>query len=149
MSRSIDYFPYNSFVYFLEGQVHKNKSKLETMTNAGKSHFFKHLQCANSFGREKFMIMYEKKLYFFFLNSYFLGKLVDLTKIEAPLPQLPRKRTLPSYPLALPTISTMFSSPPHLSFFEKHLSHHPPPPLPYPLPSAFRKKVEAETMKGT
>ena len=89
MSRSIDYFPYNSFVYFLEGQVHKNKSKLEIMTNAGKSHFFKHLQCLNSFGREKFMIVYEKNVYFFFLKSYFLGKLVDLTKIEAPFPQLP------------------------------------------------------------
>ena len=35
--------PYNVFVYFLEGPVHKN-SKLEIMTYEGKSNFYKHSQ---------------------------------------------------------------------------------------------------------
>ena len=33
--------PYNAFLYFLEGQVHKD-SKLGIMTNVGKSNLFKH-----------------------------------------------------------------------------------------------------------
>ena len=50
---------YNSFLYFLEEQVHKD-SKLGTMTNVGKSRLAKVLftnihkvsdACANSFGR--------------------------------------------------------------------------------------------------
>ena len=48
-------FAYNDFVYFLGGQVHKKESKLEIMTNVGKSHLYKHSKmsnaCADSFGR--------------------------------------------------------------------------------------------------
>ena len=32
-------FPYNIFVYSLEGKIHK-KDKLEIMTNVGESHHF-------------------------------------------------------------------------------------------------------------
>ena len=51
--------PYNVFLYFLEGQVHKN-NKLGIMTNVGKSRLvkviFTNIQktsdaCANNFGR--------------------------------------------------------------------------------------------------
>ena len=51
--------PYNVFIYFLEGQVHKD-SKLELMTNMAKSRLAKVIftnihkisdACANSFGR--------------------------------------------------------------------------------------------------
>ena len=51
--------PYNVFLYFLEGQVHKN-NKLGIMTNVGKSRLVKVIftnihkisdACANSFGR--------------------------------------------------------------------------------------------------
>ena len=51
--------PYNVFIYFLEGQVHKD-SKLEFMTDMGKSRLAKAIftnihkisdACANSFGR--------------------------------------------------------------------------------------------------
>ena len=51
--------PYNVFLYFLEGQVHKD-NKLGIMTNVGKSRLVKVIltnihkisdACANSFGR--------------------------------------------------------------------------------------------------
>ena len=50
--------PYNVFIYFLEGQVHKD-SKLKIMTNVGKSRLVKVIftnikkisACGNSFGR--------------------------------------------------------------------------------------------------
>ena len=51
--------PYNVFLYFLEGQVHKD-NKLGIMTNVGKSRLAKVIftnihkisdACANSFGR--------------------------------------------------------------------------------------------------
>ena len=51
--------PYNFFLYFLEGQVHKD-NKLGIMTNVGKSRLVKVIftnihkicdACANSFGR--------------------------------------------------------------------------------------------------
>ena len=51
--------PYNVFLYFLEGQVHKD-SKLGIMTNAGENSLVKVIftnihkisdACANSFGR--------------------------------------------------------------------------------------------------
>ena len=51
--------PYNVFLYFLEGQVHKD-SKLGIMTNVGKSRLVKVIftnihkisdACANTFGR--------------------------------------------------------------------------------------------------
>ena len=51
--------PYNVFLYFLEGQVHKD-NKLRIMTNVGKSRLIKVIftnihkisdACGNSFGR--------------------------------------------------------------------------------------------------
>ena len=51
--------PHNAFLYFLEGQVHKD-NKLGIMTNVGKSRLVKVIltnihkisdACANSFGR--------------------------------------------------------------------------------------------------
>ena len=51
--------PYNVFLYFLEGQVHKD-SKLEVITNVGKNRIAKVIftnvykisyACANNFGR--------------------------------------------------------------------------------------------------
>ena len=56
--------PYNVFLYFLEGQVHKD-NKLGIMTNVGKSRLVKVIfanipkisdACANSFGRRYIMI---------------------------------------------------------------------------------------------
>ena len=37
-------FPYKFLVYFLEGQARKIESKLEVMTNVGKSYLEKHSQ---------------------------------------------------------------------------------------------------------
>ena len=37
-------FPYNFFIYFLEGQARKIESKLKVMTNVGKSYLEKHSQ---------------------------------------------------------------------------------------------------------
>ena len=42
-------FPYNVFLYFLKGQVHKKESKLEIMTNVGKFHPYKHSQMSNAY----------------------------------------------------------------------------------------------------
>ena len=75
-------FPYNAFVYSLEGQMHKD-SKLGIMTNVGRRRLVKVIftnihkisdACANSFGRYiKLLIyctMYEKYFYSL-LNSSF------------------------------------------------------------------------------
>lgn len=37
-------FPYNVFVHVLEGQVHKKESKLQIMTDLGKSNPYKYSQ---------------------------------------------------------------------------------------------------------
>ena len=66
--------PYNVYVYFLEGQVHKKESKSDIMTNVGKSYLCKHSQmsnaCTDSFCRyTKWFIYYTVMLreYFSFL----------------------------------------------------------------------------------
>ena len=81
-------FPYNVFVYFLEGQVHED-SKLGIMTNVGRRRLVKVIftnihkmsdACANSLGRYN-STMYEKCFYFF-LNSSFYGKMEFLKKLK-------------------------------------------------------------------
>ena len=75
-------FPYNIFIYFLEGQVHKD-SNSEIMTFVGRRRLVKVIftnihkmndACANSYGRYiKWLIyctMYEK-CFNFLLNSSF------------------------------------------------------------------------------
>ena len=75
--------PYNGFLYFLEGQVHKD-NKLGIMTNVGKSRLVKVIltnihkisdACANSFGRyimiEKLIDTMYEKCFYFLLNSGF------------------------------------------------------------------------------
>ena len=76
--------PYNVFLYFLEGQVHKN-NKLGIMTNVGKSRLVKVIftnihkisdACANSFGR--YIIMFAQcmeKCFYFLVNSSFSEKM--------------------------------------------------------------------------
>ena len=81
--------PYNVFLYFLEGQVHKD-SKLGIMTNMGKSRLAKVIftnihkisdACANSFDRYHDCTMYEKCFYFLF-NLSFSIKMVFLRKLN-------------------------------------------------------------------
>ena len=75
--------PCNVFLYFLEGQVHKD-NKLGIMTNVGKSRLVKVIltnihkisdACANSFGRyimiEKLIDTMYEKCFYFLLNSSF------------------------------------------------------------------------------
>ena len=65
---------YNVFLYFLEGQVHKD-SKLEIMTNVAKSMLvkviFTNLQkisdaCANSFGRYIMIVQCMRNVFTFY-----------------------------------------------------------------------------------
>ena len=87
-------FSYYVFVYFLEGQVHKD-NKLEIVTNVGRRRLVKSsLQnihkmsdaCTNSFGRYiKRCTMYEKCSYFFKLQ--FLRKNGVSEKMEGHFPQ--------------------------------------------------------------
>ena len=65
---------YNVFLYFLEGQVHKD-NKLEIMTNVGKSRLvkviFTNIQkisdaCANSFGRYIMIVQCMRNVFTFY-----------------------------------------------------------------------------------
>ena len=55
-----------------------------------------------------------RKTFTFYLNSCFLGILVDLKKIEIPFPQLLRKKA--PYLSALPIIPTIVQPTPHSTF---------------------------------
>ena len=66
--------PYNVFLYFLEGQVHKD-NKLGIMTNVGKSRLAKVIftnihkisnAYANSFGRYIMIVQYMKNVFTFY-----------------------------------------------------------------------------------
>ena len=66
--------PYNVFLYFLEGQVHKN-NKLGIMTNVGKSRLvkviFTNIQktsdtCANNFGRYIMIAQQMRNVFIFY-----------------------------------------------------------------------------------
>ena len=72
--------PYNVFLYFLEGQVHKD-SKLGIMTNVGKNRLVKVIftnvhkisdACANSFGGYIMIAQCMRNVYtFYYINSSF------------------------------------------------------------------------------
>ena len=85
--------PYNVFLYFLEGQVHKD-SKLGIMTNVGKSRLVKVIftnihkisdACANSFGRYIMTAQCMRNV-FTFIKFKFLWKNGVYEKIKAHLP---------------------------------------------------------------
>ena len=87
--------PYNVFLYFLEGQVHKD-SKLGIMTNMGKSRLAKVIftnihkisdACANSFGMWWLHNLWE--MFLLFIKFKFLWKNGVSAKIKAHLPQQP------------------------------------------------------------
>ena len=83
--------PYNGFLYFLEGQVHKD-NKLGIMTNVGKSRLVKVIltnihkisdACANSFGRYIMIAQCMRTVFtFYYTNSSFSGKTVFLRKLK-------------------------------------------------------------------
>ena len=81
--------PYNVFLYFLEGQVHKD-SKFGIMTNVGKSRLAKLIftnihkisdACAKFWQIHHDCTMYEKCFYFL-LNSSFSEKMVFLRNLK-------------------------------------------------------------------
>ena len=102
---------YNVFLYFLEGQMHKD-NKLGIMTNVGKSRLVKAIftnihkisdACANGFGRY-IMTAMKLKCYCFLLNSSFSGKMVFLRKLKLIYPS-----TLQHYNnCSVPTFSILF-----------------------------------------
>ena len=74
--------PYNVFLYFLEGQVHKN-NKLGIMNNVGKSRLVKVIfstihkindACANSFGRYIMIAQYMRNVLTFYYIQVSLRK---------------------------------------------------------------------------
>ena len=90
--------PYNVFLYFLEGQVHKD-SKLGIMTNMGKSRLAKVIftnihkisdACANSFGRYIMIANCMRNVFYFLLNSSFSSKMVFLSKLKLIYPSIPQ-----------------------------------------------------------
>ena len=101
--------PYNGFLYFLEGQVHKD-NKLGIMTNMSKSRLAKVIstnihkisdECANSFGR--FWLHNVREIFLLFIKFKFLWKNGVPEKIKAHLPQ----HTPPT-----PSITTVVQPPP-------------------------------------
>ena len=90
--------PYNVFLYFLEGQVHKD-SKLGIMTNVGKNRLVKVIftnihkisdACANSFGRYIMIAQCVRNVFtFYYINSSFSGKMVFLRKLKLIYPSPP------------------------------------------------------------
>ena len=80
--------PYNAFLYFSEGQVHRDR-KLGIMTNVGKNGLVKVIStnihkisdaCANGFGC--IMTVQCMRNVFTLLNSSFSGKMVFLRKLK-------------------------------------------------------------------
>ena len=91
--------PYNVFLYFLEGQVHKD-SKLGIMTNVGKSRLVKVIftnihkisdACANSFGRYIMIAQCMRNVFtFYYIDSGFSGKMVVLRRLKLICPSNPQ-----------------------------------------------------------
>ena len=86
--------PYNVFLYFLKGQVHK-ENKLGIMTNVGKSRLVKVIftnihkigdACANSFGRYIMIEQCMRNVKLPFIKFKFLWKNGVYEKIKAHLP---------------------------------------------------------------
>ena len=83
--------PYNVFLYFLEGKVHKD-SKIGIVTNVGKNKLVKVIftnvckisdACANSFGRYIMTAQCMRNVFtFYYINSSFSGKTVFLRKLK-------------------------------------------------------------------
>ena len=113
--------PYNVFLYFLEGQVHKD-SKLGIMTILSKNRLVKVIftnvhkvsdACENSFGRYIMIAQCMRNVFaFYHIYSSFSGRKVFLKKLKL------------IYPQQLPALQQLFS--PTLSIlFKKVVSHTP------------------------
>ena len=74
--------PYNGFLYFLEGQVHKG-NKLGIMNNVGKSRLLKVI-FTNIHSISDTMF---EKCFYFLLNSSFPGKMVFVRKLKLIYPR--------------------------------------------------------------
>ena len=95
--------PYNVFLYFLEGQVHKD-SKLGIMTNMGKNRLVKVIftnvrkisdVCANSLGRYIIIVQCMRNVFTFcYINSNFSGKMEFLRKLKFIYPSNPSIATI-------------------------------------------------------
>ena len=91
--------PYNVFLYFLEGQVHKD-SKLGITINVGKNRLVKVIftnvhkvsdACANSFGRYILTAQCMRNAFtFYYINSSFSGKIVFLWELKLIYPSNPQ-----------------------------------------------------------
>ena len=91
--------PYNVFLYFLEGQVHKD-SELGIMTNVVENRLVKVILtnihkirdvCANSFGRHIMIAQCMRNVFtFYYVNSSFSGKMVILRKLKLIYPRSPQ-----------------------------------------------------------
>ena len=91
--------PYNVFLYFLEGQVHRD-SKLGIAINVGKNRLVKVIftnvhkvsdACANSFGRYILTAQCMRNAFtFYYINSSFSGKIVFLRELQLIYPSNPQ-----------------------------------------------------------
>ena len=113
--------PYNVFLYFLEGQVHKD-SKLGIMINICKNRLVKVIftnvhkiidTCANNFGRHIKIAQYMRNVFtFYYTNSSFSGKIVFLRKLKLIYPS-----PLQCYNnFSVPTFLILFSPTPIFNF---------------------------------
>ena len=89
--------PYNVFLYFLEGQVHKD-NKLGFITNAGKSRLVKVIFTnihIISDALQTVLVHHvctmHGKCFYFLLNSSFSGKMVFLRKLKLIYPSTPQQ----------------------------------------------------------
>ena len=113
--------PYNVFLYFLEGQVHKD-SKLGIMTNVGKNRLVKVIftnvhkisdACANSFGRYIMIAQCVRNVFtFYYINSSFSGKMVFLRKLKLIYPSNPQHYNNCSAPIFLILFKRIVSTTP-------------------------------------
>ena len=113
--------PYNVFLYFLEGQVHKD-SKLGIMTNMGKSRLAKVIftnihkisdACANSFGRYIMIAQCVRNVFtFYYISSSFSGKMVFLRKLKPIYPSNPQHYNNCSAPIFLILFKKIVSTTP-------------------------------------
>ena len=113
--------PYNVFLYFLEGQVHKD-SKLGIMTNVGKNRLVKVIftnihkisdACANSFGRYIMIAQCVRNVFtFYYINSSFSGKMVFLRKLKLIYPSNPQHYNNCSAPIFLILFKKIVSTTP-------------------------------------
>ena len=112
--------PYNAFLYFSEGQVHRDR-KLGIMTNVGKNGLVKVIStnirkisdaCANGFGC--IMTVQCMRNVFTLLNSSFSGKMVFLRKLKLIYPSTPQRYKNCSVPTFCILLKKFVSPTPHL-----------------------------------